>query len=280
MQAKQKDMEYKTFLLGVGAQKSGTTWVFGTLARSDGVRMGPFKEYHVWDAATLDSCRDFRRPLWAHGPNRLRAVMQRFPYFYFEHFRRLLDAPDVRLTADVTPSYAGLSVDTFRRIRTGFVKRGIAVKVLFLMRDPVDRCFSAARMLSEKENRLAAEAGLTSEISAEDWLVKHLESEYVRFRSDYAATVASLQAAFRPEEVHIEIYETMFTPDGLGRLSNFLGVTFDPALVAVRVNEGRPAYLPPELAVRTARHFAQVYGWAERTYPQTRELWSGFTYLR
>lgn len=281
MGAGREVMEGKTFLLGVGAQKSGTTWVHRWLEGSEGVRMGPFKEYHVWDAATLDACRDFRRPLWSRGAqNRLQALMQRVPYVYFEHFRRLLDAPDVRLTADITPSYSGLSADTFKRIRAGFRRRGIAVKVLFLMRDPVARSFSAARMLSDKENRLAAEAGRPATTSAEDWLDRNLQAEYMRLRSDYPATLSALHAAFRPDEIHTEFYETMFTPDGLDRLSRFLGVTADPEKAAQRVNEGRPAPLPPELAERAARHFAPVYDWAARTYPQTRDHWSGFSYLR
>lgn len=281
MGAGREVMEGKTFLLGVGAQKSGTTWVHRWLEGSEGVRMGPFKEYHVWDAATLDACRDFRRPLWSRGAqNRLQALMQRVPYVYFEHFRRLLDAPDVRLTADITPSYSGLSADTFKRIRAGFGRRGIAVKVLFLMRDPVARSFSAARMLSDKENRLAAEAGRPATTSAEDWLDRNLQAEYMRLRSDYPATLSALHAAFRPDEIHTEFYETMFTPDGLDRLSRFLGVTADPEKAAQRVNEGRPAPLPPELAERAARHFAPVYDWAARTYPQTRDHWSGFSYLR
>lgn len=274
-------MEGKSFLLGVGAQKSGTTWVHRWLEASDGVRMGPFKEYHVWDAATLDACRDFRRPLWSRGgQNRLQAAMQRVPYVYFEHFRRLLDAPGVRLTADITPSYSGLTADTFRRIRAGFDRRGIGVKVLFLMRDPVARSFSAARMLSDKENRLAAEAGRADRTSAEDWLERNLRAEYMRLRSDYPATLAALHAAFRPAEVHTEFYETMFTPDGLSRLSAFLGVPVKPEQAAERVNEGRPAPLPPDLAARAARHFAPVYDWAARSFPETRDHWSGFALLR
>ena len=39
----------KTFLLGVGAQKCGTTWVSEYLRKADHSDFGLLKEYHVWD---------------------------------------------------------------------------------------------------------------------------------------------------------------------------------------------------------------------------------------
>jgi hypothetical protein len=269
----------KTFLLGVGAQKSGTTWVHRWLEGSEGVRMGPFKEYHIWDAATLPACRDFRRPLLSRGAhNRLAAVMQRLPTAYFEHFRRLLDAPGVRLTADITPSYSGLSAETFARIRAGFRRRGIGVKVLFLMRDPVERSFSAARMLAAKESRRTATAG-GDPVTPDQWLRRNLQSDGMRLRSDYPATVAALTRVFAPEEIHLEFYETLFTPDGLARLSRFTGIAGDPAFAAQRVNEGQAEPMPDDLARRAAREFAHVYRWAARTHPAIRDRWPGFAYL-
>lgn len=273
--------EGKTFLLGVGAQKSGTTWVHRWLEGSDGARMGPIKEYHVWDAATLPACRDFRRPVLSRGAqNRLVAAMQRLPFVYFDHFRRLLDTPGARLTADITPSYSGLSSQTLLRIRAGFAARGIRTRALFLMRDPVERSFSAARMLSAKENQARAQAGDTGPaLTAEDWLERNLQTDAMRLRSDYPATVSALRAAFPPADIHLEFYETLFTPEGLDRLSRFTGIAGDPALAGQRVNEGNPALLRPDLARRVARHFAPVYRWAKHAHPAIRDRWPGFALL-
>ena len=274
-------MEGKTFLLGVGARKSGTTRFHRWLERSDGVRMGPINRHHVRDAALPAARCDFRRPLWSCGAQkRLQAVMQRAAFVCFAHFRRLLDTPSIRLTADITPGDPGLFADTFRRIRAGFGRLGIGVKVLFLMGDPVARSSSAERMLSGKENRLATEAGRSGTVTADAWLERNLQAEYMRLRSDYPANLSALNAAFRPKEIHAEFQETMFTPDGLGRPSRFLGVAVDPAKAVQRVNEGRPARLLPELAARAALHFGPVHDRAARTYPQTRDHWSGASCLR
>lgn len=44
------------FLLGVGGQKCGTSWLHDMLARSDQVDMGFKKESHIFDARTLPEC--------------------------------------------------------------------------------------------------------------------------------------------------------------------------------------------------------------------------------
>ena len=43
----------KTFLLGVGCQKGGTTWLYDYLATSPQFKHGHRKEYHVFDAIDL-----------------------------------------------------------------------------------------------------------------------------------------------------------------------------------------------------------------------------------
>ena len=41
--------EKPVFILGVGAQKSGTSWFCQQLQKSPQIDMGAHKEYHVWD---------------------------------------------------------------------------------------------------------------------------------------------------------------------------------------------------------------------------------------
>ena len=44
----------KTFLLGVGAQKAGTSWLHDQLNRRRDADFGFLKEYHVFDALELE----------------------------------------------------------------------------------------------------------------------------------------------------------------------------------------------------------------------------------
>lgn len=315
-------MTDKTFLLVVGAQKAGTTWLHSWLETATGFAAGMRKEYHVWDALTVPEMAHFQitpRRLFKRGemlfakgspfhgkslprlvalalwgarldpaqsnlaamraelhdnPQWLRAKLQRNPDAYFAHFAALLAAPDAKVAADITPSYAGLPVETLRTIRDGMLARGIKIKVIFLMRDPVSRCFSQARMKAASYRA----RGMGSD-SAQDWLQANFNEGVMHFRSDYPTVVGNLRQVFQPEEIYIDLYETLFTPAGQAALEAFVGLPLDPALRDTKVREGRPDELTDDLARRVAKEYHFVYDWAAREFPQVRDLWQGYALL-
>ena len=60
-------------------------------------------------------------------------------YRYFNYFKHLLSKPAIKLTGDITPSYSMLDSNAFADIKNGLESVGLRVKVVFLMRDPVER---------------------------------------------------------------------------------------------------------------------------------------------
>ena len=49
-------MKFKTFVLGLGAQKSGSTWLHSYLNHFSFSDFGPVKEYHIWDGVYSEYC--------------------------------------------------------------------------------------------------------------------------------------------------------------------------------------------------------------------------------
>ena len=47
-------MSNKVFLLGIGAMKSGTSWLWSSVKNAPNVDFGCNKEYHVLDTLYLD----------------------------------------------------------------------------------------------------------------------------------------------------------------------------------------------------------------------------------
>lgn len=74
-------MMKKTFLLGVGAQKSGTTWLYKYLSDNSNVSFGPLKEYHIWDGIYIKECANFL----AKKEDKFRYALQNMGGAY-EHF--------------------------------------------------------------------------------------------------------------------------------------------------------------------------------------------------
>ena len=141
------------FLLGVGAQKAGTTWLHAQLDRRRDADFGFLKEYHVHDALTLPAAgfSNRRRPSWLKPRTWRRQRFLDRPERYYAYFAARLRRRGIRLTGDITPSYSGLSVDTLRTIRRGFDRYAIPVRPVFLMRirsngsSPVRACNAANR---------------------------------------------------------------------------------------------------------------------------------------
>lgn len=265
----------KTFVLGVGAQKAGTTWLHEYLNSYACSDFGMHKEYHIWDAVFSELCTEFKvtpemlvepagTELMASNPNVLRYAMQNFPGVYSGYFAHLVSG-DKWLTGDITPAYACLKPDALLQIKEGIESAGLAVKVIFLMRDPFERCWSAIRMYK----RTAALAG-----SDEDCLEQLYRSDRFRFRTNYHETIKALESVFPPDAIFYGFYENLFTKATVDRLSEFLGIPANYAVIDQRFNAS-PKSEPcrSDLRQELMHYYADVYAFCQKRFPETRELW-------
>jgi hypothetical protein len=266
--------ESKTFLLGVGAQKAGTTWLYNYLTSSPNVARTPMKEYHVWDGLYLPSCKRFAESEnnIENSVENLRSELQKTPSLYFSHFHNLLDHPSKNVTCDITPSYAGLKNDVYNYIKTQFSERGISAKAIFLMRDPVERCWSASRM---KLRETIGHTDVSSEV-----VLSAINSEGHQIRTRYDLTVAELEAAFEPQSLFIGLYEKIQDVDQLRSMSNFCQVELRPELTNLKFNvSSKVSPLDVNVAQKIVKHHKSVYEFAARRFPEVVNLWGGYRYL-
>lgn len=270
------------FVLGVGAQKAGTSWVHWYLQQAPQVDCGLSKEYHIWDAVEsgvgeprrlIDPARDKMSPkrtlLWR---------MQQDPEVYFDYFAGLLAQDGITISADFTPLYAILPAARYAALVDGFARRGIETKVVYLMRDPLARCWSQARMNHRRHKH--PEIDFSQDPSAEDILRQGFRAERNQMRTRYDLTIQALEQALPSTAIYYGFYEDMFEPVKVQALSEFFGIKPRPELVRHRVNADP---LDQPLSDSTARLVAQeyrgVYEFCAKRWPQVADLWSGFAYL-
>lgn len=267
--------EMKTFILGLGAQKAGTTWLYDYLSASGRIATQGIKEYHVWDALHvpgMDHKRVRDEDAGRSFVKRVRHFLQQSPENYFTYFAYMMNQQAKSITCDITPIYAGLDRNVLELIKTGFAQRGTVTKAVFLMRDPVERCWSAARMESRNET------GHTR--ISESEVVSRALSGLAEIRTRYDRTVGEIEAVFAPCDRHLGLYEDMFSASNLAALSAFCGVPQTSALTERKVNVSEVAEPLSDAARRQiAAHYRDVYDFAARRFPQTLALWQGYKHL-
>lgn len=273
----------KTFFLGLGGQKCGSSWIQAYLARQPGSDFGRLGEYQVWEHRLDGVFARYRASepsllgklrartkvaLGAPEPAaHLRWRLQNDETAYFDYFARLLDQPGITRTGDITPSYAALPADVLARIRDGFSTRGITVKALFSMRDPVDRLRSHLRMEMEK--------GRQPESPDNDApLAAFYATDEAAARTRYDLTLDAIEAVFAPENRFLTPFETLFTAHGIAELSRFADVPVDPQAGMRAVNSrSKGSGVSEDLEAEIAHHYAGVYESATRRLPQVAEVW-------
>ncbi len=232
------------FLLGVGAQRCGTTWLHSYLSNHPAVFMSPFKELHVFDAMfapensgytrekRFDELRAFLGKILTGEPivrNDLVIAIEKYALSlgenaYLAHFRKFV-RPEHRVMGEITPSYSLIPQSGFQFIRDFLVRADLKPKVVFVMRDPVERMYSQLRF---NERR-----GVTR---VKDAYAAALTSPGITFRTRYDLTVANLSAQFEPDELLFLFFEELFQDRSVENLCRFLGIDARPADFSARVN--------------------------------------------
>jgi len=283
-------MSDKRFVLGLGAQKAGTTWLHDYLASRDGADMGFIKEYHfldVWlrqdDPKSLRK-RGFKRKLVENARKLLleenysfedhpdvwvRLAWHSYPELYFEYFSGLLRQSNIYLTGDLTPDHSILGAEELKILRATFDLRGIIVKPIFLMRDPVERIWSAVRMNRRKGKELP-------EFDDEKEILRRLKVRPVLERSSYDKTLGAMSDAFGLEKCFVGLYETLFTEAEVKRLCDFLGISYVQPDFEKRVNTTHKESSVSEETVKiAARQLRPSYEAASSLFGRERliDLW-------
>jgi hypothetical protein len=159
--------------LGVGAQKSGTTWLFQQLSAHPQVRFPRQKELHFWDR------EDASDIAW---------YCSQFPP---------CSAPNVRI-GEITPAYAMLSRERIEQIRSEFP----ALRLFYILRNPIDRAWSSALMALDR-------AEMTIEEASDQWFIDHFHSQGSMRRGDYEACIRNWQSVYPREQLLVLRYETI-----------------------------------------------------------------------
>lgn len=269
-------------LIGLGAQKSGTSWIYESLASSENFSVGIKKSYHVWDVFQgKASAKKFKLDLMQIKSTDAALVflMQKYPDLYFSHFKKINQKNGKNILGDFTPLYSSLSSEIITKIKDGFKKHGLDTKFLFTMRDPVDRCISAIRMHKAKQSDSES---VFFEKDPDDILLRYVDSVDAKDRTSYEKTLEALDRSVAGEDFFVGVFEDIFFNRNIDQLSKFCGVQIPKRLLQKKRNSSSSTdeiFFSENAKAIAARSFRSTYEYVYREYPVVEGLWGGFRAL-
>lgn len=280
------------FVFGIGAAKAGTTWLYRYLRAHRECHLRGLKELNYFDAienfmvkfhverlegqilelearlagmdpkqraqrlSDLLDMRDFRRVL-------LTCYADKNAYFRYI----MGGLGQQRLVADITPNYASLSADMLGKMV------GVAneTRFIYIMRDPVARLWSHARM----EASMKRLSGPDLEAGAKAELAKAISDPHnkIAMHSGYAQVLEKMELVIPKDRQLVMFYEDLLTQEGVHSLCKFLGIKPMKANFDLRANEGRSAWMSDEERAAVRRLMKPQYEAVANRFPVLPKAW-------
>ena len=234
----------------IGAQKAGTSWFDTMLRQHRDIFLPPMKEVHFFDFIYVPEHRPWIRTSFN---KHLRQHSQRSPAFaaYFDRlvaiprrqdawYRAIFDHPDAvgQVTGEVTPAYSLLPTAGVERVRA----INPSVKIIFILRDPVDRALSHLRMAANRRK---------SDHVGNDWLEDGTSLlPAVLARSAYRQNIMRWEEVFPPAQILYLPYGGIRRApvDFLRQVEAFLGISSNAySGVSDSVHKTRPVEIDPSI---------------------------------
>jgi hypothetical protein len=241
--------------LVIGGQKCGTSWLQDNLSRHPQVWLPPIKEVHYLDKASdpllkrifgtskrmkkarAHVAEEFRGWLSGEGSSGLRWALKywlapRSDEWYSGLFPRL----EGKIAGEICPGYAlmrGAQVDRVQALSPG-------LKVVYLLRNPIDRSWSYAAQYFSSPRRKGHYGGAEK---VPETVLKNFLSEDARGHSDYLNALNAWQSRFAERQMLVGYFDELESdPRALyTRVADFLGIDSSPASIPASVGENRRA---------------------------------------
>jgi hypothetical protein len=176
--------------LGIGAQKAGTTWLFENLMTHPQIFFPAGKEIHFWDKKSSNGLD-----------------------WYFSKFNSINDEDICK--GEITPSYSILKSETIKQIHEYLPN----IKIIYILRNPLERAWSAARMNYFRQNKLFHD-------NADSFFIEDIYSSESIMRGDYESCLKNWLRFYSMKQILILFYEDIEKNPGilLNKCFNHLGV--------------------------------------------------------
>jgi hypothetical protein len=277
-------LRYPDFIC-IGAQKAGTTWLDRNLRRHPRLWLPPVKELQYFSELYLPATRKWTT---RHRVETATRILTRYigktPADEWDdaHISRLCDiasgfvsdewygrifagAADGKICGEITPDYSTIPEDGIRHI----ARLSPSVKIIFLMRDPIERSWSHIRMM--------AKARRITDVGELEAMARSLEQFR---RADYTSLIRNWTSIIPRERFHTAFADDIAEAPHqvLEALCGFLGIRYQArffrrAEMPVHVGEAQP--MPPSVESILKERLWPAYEGIAAQFPEKGAVWLG-----
>lgn len=246
-------MPYPDFL-GIGVQKSGTSWMHYQFKKHPDINMPPVKELHHFERSS-DTYRikdifkktqrgKFIRSIVIRAFFSFNNFLWCFKYLFFkctdENYKFLFSKKKSQVCGEFTPAYARLKEERIADIASLMPD----CKLIYLIRNPIDRVWSHIKMAQRRGDKY----GLMNSTE-----ILELKKETIYQNSCNSLHLGRWESCFPSEQFFIGFFDQISEEPSmlLSSVYSFLGVRNDaPGLytdLKKKVNKGKEDQIPIEL---------------------------------
>jgi len=263
----------------IGAHKAGTTWLYENLKRHPALWLPPIKELHYLDGIpglpkVAQRLNEAIKGAVETGriadPARL-DLMRKYVLDQpkdFAWYRSLFEPAGERLTGDMTPAYSTLPPAVVGGIRELLPD----CRVIFIMRNPIERAWSHFRSNAEKAKLDVAAVGL-------DVIRRQVDSPSSQIRTAYTRTIETWEQFFPRDRILYLFYDDLLADRDsfLATVCRFLGVPFDGRCFAdtrdAVVNRSMALEIDPGAHAYLARKYHEEIAALQRRFGGHTDRW-------
>jgi hypothetical protein len=180
---------------------------------------------------------------------------------YAGFFERRISA-DHRVFGEVTPAYCVLPPEGFEAMLALYP----SARLLFIMRDPVDRFWSSVRHRARSDPTFDPDAGV----------MRCLDDPRYLARSDYRNILSVLDGSVPTDQTLTVFFEDLFAlgdDSTLRRITGFLGIDFEVGAREERAFEGVSRSMPEEAGAAVLHRLSGQYRYVADRFGRVPDRW-------
>lgn len=259
-----------TLIYGLGAAKSGTTWLYEFLKSHPDCYFRSVKELNYFDAFDGGDSAPDRRKLALSHVKKINSLGRRLEFWRYRGLRtKSQDMKDLsslfstavassdkyldyltagienqKFVGDLSVNYSALSEEMLSKMASVHANS----KFIYIMRDPLDRMWSYARMFALRYHVKGADMLARANDQFDEMLSDTTSNN--RVVVDYRQTLERVSRILPTDDVFIGFFDLLVKGGAVEKLERFLGLSPRPNYTLSPVHVGQSLKLDPERRVK------------------------------